>query len=501
MKSLRFNIFIFFILFSNGFVSSQNDFTNIDTSYLTPKWMKKPLAVSNYRNGKPVNNCEDLYKFFLNNKPQYFIKKIKDEDVYFYNQRTLLAFEDTLAPKGFKIASKQDYLNMLQSKSSLLEKFEMNGWIDQGYYKDGKFNYFWTSDFELDGEIGIVLKVLNNAKRTYEFSSIPSDYGCQVYCIENLDEIIKDSIFEYKKLLPNDYVKLSKLLLDEVQSFFNSEEDFIVSVSGNLNCSKEGLMSNTLSKEPEIIFRKLNNTSINDFDIKLSESLKNFNVIPYYKGNILMANSDFKFDFKRTNSVSVISVFKQNELESSTITESLLSQAESRGFDYYSHVEYLEVNDFFSPLIRNRTTQFEKFKAPGISNSFLSFLPGLGLKNMTRNVDDKTTSDEENRFYNWSRLGTSFLISSLTLGAISISSKIYSKYYYNRYTNDLFGNNAEKNYKNANISQKIFLSSLIGYGVLSALDFTITFGIGAKNKCVQKELNTKLKSGKKIILY
>ena len=59
----------------------------------------------------------------------------------------------------------------------------------------------------------------------------------------------------------------------------------------------------------------------------------------------------------------------------------------------------------------------------------------------------------------------------------------------------MFASNAESNYNKASVSQKLFLSSLGGYGVLGLLDFGFTFGIGVKNKTIERDLNKAIEKG------
>jgi hypothetical protein len=172
-----------------------------------------------------------------------------------------------------------------------------------------------------------------------------------------------------------------------------------------------------------------------------------------------------------------------------------LDHAHQFGFRAKVITETLSVIENDETIFYQNIKKIENFSAPGVINSLSCLLPGTGLLRINKE------SYTQVKGLSWKKLGEGFLISSISLGAISIGSKVYSNIYYRRYKDDLFGVKALSNYKNANISQKVFLSSFIGYGILGVLDFTFTFCIGAKNKAVQTKLNNELDNGKRIILY
>ena len=110
-KKYHVGFFIVFLIFSSYEVNCQNRIiTNIDTTYLQPKWTINPLSVSKFRNGKNIFKCEDVNTFSKINKPAYYVKKIDGIDQYFYNQRVLIQNDgDTIAPLGYKIADYNEF--------------------------------------------------------------------------------------------------------------------------------------------------------------------------------------------------------------------------------------------------------------------------------------------------------------------------------------------------------------------------------------------------------
>jgi hypothetical protein len=489
MKNTRFILVFLKVLVALPVISQESEITNVDTNYLSPKWVEKPLAVSAYRNGKALIQCENVYDFFSSkkNNPQYFVKSINGEDIYFYNQRAIISDGDTLVPKGYKIPSKNDYIKLIKENNTFLKKMEINGYIDHGFYDLGDLTFLWTADVEGAGEKGIALKVSVETIMQFELSPIPADFGCPVYYIENLKELIKDSIFEYKKLLPETYFSTVDKMFSNVKSHFDQNSEFIVSVSGSVENSRNGEFKFSLSKIDPLI-GKINE---NKLRLSLSSTLSEWNTVPYYKGNILMANSDFQLTFKRTVTESNFwSPFKMDNVRNYSADNSRVLAAFGRGFTYKSNSETTTITDQGEIVRKETFSSVSKFKAPSQFNAALCLLPGLGVVSANRNSQS----------YRWKKVGKSFLISSISIGAISLSSKIYSNIYYSRYRYNPAGINANSDYKKANISQKVFLSTLGAYAFLGAMDFTFTFGIGVRNKKIEKDLNEQLKIGRQIIL-
>jgi hypothetical protein len=250
-----------------------------------------------------------------------------------------------------------------------------------------------------------------------------------------------------------------------------TNNDYII--SGSLTSNKQGYVSG--------IIENIDLASLNEKQIKplLDQKINDVNVVPYYHGIELSAASNFKiFISKEVNSLpenyfSVMSLKSYRNVE-------------------HKHVNFAQNNDFKSTirtfsyrvqddedfLYTENSRYIEKFNSKGPIYSLASVLPGLGLRSIAKdNLEDKYF------------LRRGLLISSISLGGIAIASKLYSIYRYNLYRKDVYASYAPKNYKQANLSQKVFIASGLAYCVLGAIDFTWTFSIGCKNKYVERQLN------------
>jgi hypothetical protein len=497
-------------LFLSSVSLAQNDgFTNIDLNYLKPNWTSQNLSVRNFRNGLPIYEAKSIEEFDQihrlkkKNTPAFMVFENEYGQSEFYYNFYAIMDTNLLAPFGFKIPEIDDFKNLWSNKSSPIEagvgtRFNCSGYVDNTSGVDIEDNrtYLWTNElYKGDVEHGLAF-LFNRDLGQVEAYNLPmyKQYGLSVRCIEDLLVTIKDSIFEYKKLLPKEYNQTINGIFNELNKIFNQDGDFIVSAKGSMDCSKTGVVSFNLNSV-EHMLGKGNEDRIRSI---INSSFSQFNTVPYYKGNILAAHSDFKLIFKQSiNTSENWKTFDYSEVKSSTVDsvdKVNLDQAYQRGFKYRSQNESIEVSDFGNILINEKSTRIEKFEAPWISNSMWCLLPGLGIKRITKDAV------QNYNVFNWKMLGKTFLVSSISLGVISISSKIYSYVNYNRYKYDMFGSAAATNYKKANISQKIFLSSLGGYGLLGLLDFGFTFGIGVKNKAIAKDLNSAIQAGEIIKL-
>jgi hypothetical protein len=490
---------ILFVVNACVSISQNKNITNVDTSYLRPKLMEHNLEVRFYRNGDPIHESKSLEEFYQTEmvvgKASYWVKLDGNNSHFFYNWWAIKDARN-IAPIGFKVPSPHDF------KLIDLEEFigvHSIGYIDINEFveDDGNSLLLWTNSKAKDSS--------NYADAfLYDKSSKISSYnfpmncsaGLNVRCIEDIEVSIKDSIFEFKKLLPNEYSGLANKMLADVISLFKPNAPFTVSVQGDLNSSKEGIVKNSISSIVAID-GVLNDRKQSDLFNNLSRTISQFNTVPYYKGNILMAHSDFKLDFSRsTADLDDSWVFRFSGIKDENVQDQKsFDHAYQFGFKAKVITETVSVKEDYDIIYQQKTKQIEKFESPGVLNSFACILPGMGLSLINRDFNSNTKGES------WRKVGKGFLITSISLGAVSFGSKLYSNMYYKRYQNDVFGVNAPSNYKNANISQKIFLSSLIGYGVLGVLDFTFTFSIGTKNQDVQNNLKGKLESGKKIMLY
>ncbi len=457
--------------------------------------MERNLDVRFFRNGDPIQESitlEDFYEFQMKFEPTYYMVNIGNEKHYFYNGWA--AIDTSIAPIGYKVPSRDDF-KFLKSQDYL--KFKSLGFIDLNeFISSSNYLYFWTSSRTKD-TVNYIDALLIDLKTIKKYPNIPMNCsnGLSIRCIEDLDYSIKTKSYDYKLLLPDKYnLILEKLILNlkSQYSFSNSE---VICIKGNIGFSRDGFNKSIIT-DIDPFYSNLKEDQKQKIKLNLTNELNSFNEFPIYNNQLIESQSNFSLVLKYTDTI-----LKRQEFKSSFTTASYkilpshvnkINQAYNNGFKCKLHQRNLKVNDNGNLLYNEETLELIKFRGKGPIISLGAIIPGMGLSLITKNSFN--TKGRQS-------LKKTLWISGLTLGLVSVSSKIYSKHYYNRYTSDLLGNNAEKNYKNANISQKIFLSSLIGYGVLSAVDFTVTFGIGTKNKFVEKKLNSELKRDKKIILY
>jgi hypothetical protein len=183
----------------------------------------------------------------------------------------------------------------------------------------------------------------------------------------------------------------------------------------------------------------------------------------------------------------------KNSIELNSTLKSLTSHANEFGFKQFSQIEKYTIKDEGEDVITQSQKTIYKFSSRGPIYSLASVIPGLGLRLMHPNKESK---------YRNGGIKNALLISSISLGVVSLASKIYSNYHYKIYKNDPFAENEKFHYSRSNTAQKIFVSSGIAYCVLGAIDFTWTFTLGCKNKNIQHRLNKHLtKSPSSLILY
>lgn len=498
-------VFILFLVLLGGFhfvsFAQNNSITNVDTNYLKPNWSFQNLSVTHFSNGVPIFQANSIEEFDQihkqKNTPAYIVFENEFGQREFYYNFYAVIDTNKLAPYGYKIPEISDFKNLWINKLNATEagvgtRFNCSGYVDNtsGVDTEDIRAYLWTNElYKDDVEHGMAF-VFNRDVAQVEAFNLPmyKQYGLSVRCIEDLFVSIEDSVFEYKRLLPLKYTSAVDKILNNIREHIGLNNDFAIKLYGTVNCSKNGeiLASITRIESPD------DNVNEEKIKFELNSNLSDLKTIPYYKGQILMAKSDIELVYKqRTTYSNKDEIFEMPNVKhfSGSFSRSQLDEAYSRGFSFSSKKVELYISDNNETVKSDESINVSKFDAFGISNSLWSFLPGLGLNRVTRN------SNEYELPHNWKKLGRTFLITSISFGVISISSKIYSNIYYNRYKNDMFASNAESNYNKASVSQKLFLSSLGGYGLLGLLDFGFTFGIGVKNKTIERDLNKAIEKG------
>lgn len=296
------------------------------------------------------------------------------------------------------------------------------------------------------------------------------DYKRKLPYPVTLEQAIKDSVFEYKNLLNLDYLEALKNLHKTLDSNILFNANFILKVQGSINYSRirgyDCSISNT-----RFLGMKLNAIGIQQ---TLNKSLSLLSTVPYYNGEQLNAKSDFVIYYGCAISRKKESLERTYDvLSNNPILD--LSYAKENGFDcLVTRVNKKLLDDKYTQIHAQINSSTNKLKGRGPICSLGALVPGLGLTLVKKDMPT---------------LRKSLLFGSISLGAMAIGTKLYSNHYYQNYRADLQSSSAESNYRKASLTQKIFVSSFIGYCALSCIDFSFTAVIGTKNKWKQREIN------------
>ena len=496
MKKITLQLLILFLL-STAFCQTAQ-ITNVDTTYFSPKWQSDNLTTNKFRNGDEIIVCQNAneWKSLCSKVNQSLVFISKDLE-YYYN---FYAITDKrkLCPNGYKIPKIKDFttskLVNIESPMSNQNAFDLNfkttGLLDysggtvQIDNKSKKSTYLVTSNLgEIETDNYYSSAHIYNLSNDWfaEEWPVSKNSGLSVRCISDIDEIIQDSIFDYKKLIPNEYKELLLSLFSEVKKAESTSKEFIYKIKGELNCDKDGNVSGYFNSE-DIVFGKM---KVNSIIPKMNQIIKEFNTVPYYHGNILKARSELSLVFK----LERIDLEKETFYLSFSKTQKLkgnyeLNYASEYSFKIKQYEEKVKIEDGGNVAILQSTNYIESFKGRGPIYAIGSILPGLGMSLITYGNSNSKVRTNFKKF---------LLISSITAGTAAVVSKLYSNQYYNRYLNYLNSDLSAENYKKANALQKVFLSAGIGYCLLGAIDFTWTFTIGCKNKSIQNKLNKQIK--------
>ena len=490
------------------FVRSQNSsFTNVDTTYLKPIWQSNFLTTKVFRTGEEIEICRDTITWkSLNFKTNPSIVFITDNKEYYYNY-SAITDERQLCPYGYRVPTVDDFFqiksiqgpqNAYSSKNSGFN-LQPSGMLDNS---DGALLLLPKSNTSTF--LGTI--TAGHIEPTYSFSAahfykedgnweleewpIPKNSGVSIRCISNLDEIIKDSIFEYKKLLPNDF---NSLLNDLYYIVRNEDDEFVYRFSGTLNCDENGIVLNQIQLK-EKLDGSFDETKILPL---LNDRLRRFSTIPIYNGSRLKAYSQLDLVFSKDIIILKPEVFERYKLkkfeEYNPTLKSFINHANEFGFNQFSQLEKYSIKDRGDDIITSSQKSIFKFSSKGPLYSFASVLPGLGLSLITRQTDARN---------NINKTRIALFASSISVGVISIASKIYSNYHYRLYLDNLDSVDGKSQYSRANVAQKVFIASGLTYCVLGAIDFSWTFVLGCKNKDVQHQLKEHLsKYPSSLMLY
>ena len=156
---------------------------------------------------------------------------------------------------------------------------------------------------------------------------------------------------------------------------------------------------------------------------------------------------------------------------------------ESRKFLVKKKNEEIKLNG----LVAKKRVYLSEVKAYGPNCAFFSVWPGAGLGQVI-----ETAGFNDGKYQKMNRFSKVLKITSSILMASIVSSKIISINQYNSYLNNVYASGADRNYRVANFSQKVFVSSSFAYSLLSLIDLGFTIPIGTKYKRIANKINRDL---------
>ena len=520
MKKVLFTYIFICHFFSLGNGQNSINNTNIDLSFISPKWKYvNSFSLEDNTEIQFINSITDWDKSYNKGNPLLLMDKGSGLLMNYYVTRDVA----NICPTGFRVPSISDYKNLSTKNITFNKKTNNpNDFIVEGinsiqrgseeidglysYYDDIQNFRFWVKDeiteFEkrtYDGESGkseglgkaITFErngdsnfpVYNsNFKNYFSVSIVNKQDGLNLYCVESYDKILEDSIWNYKNLLPRVYDSLvnvvSNLLLN------SNSPDFKFSVKMKFDSNGSNISDN---------FSVLDKTSNSYLYNSIKNAILGWNVYPYYNDIKVRSNQSIdishqslykKLDEKRLFSYNTR--FEENYLDKFFLKEVYKCDQGKRDFRYTTEIKTTKTTINNSIISQKEIQTINKFIGKGPIYSVYSLLPGLGKIQITKN-------SEKSRDVAYSRKLNFYLGTSISLGIIGGAAKLVSNHYYNEYKRQVLSGDPKNNFKIANISQKIFLSCLFSYGAMFVWDFSSTFGIGIGNKVLQRKVNKKLR--------
>lgn len=502
-------IFVFWV----GLTSySQDNYTNIDTTLLEVRWQTNYLNALQFQNGDNITVCTDNNTWrYQNNRNKAAVYMIPNNP-NLYNYYALID-ERNICPRYFRVPTELDY-NGINIKTSTTANYKETGssnflnvhpleWID---YSSGQVDFrnqklifpitLGTNSDRSQGEFDTPSEYYFNTvsideKGTFSIWREPKNgTGLPVKCITDINAIIKDSVFDYKQLIWQKYTTTLQEILSSSLAYFGQKESFTIQLNASMQSNRNNTQVFRLSVSEFNVLGNSKNISKLTIEERLMDALRSKIPLPTYKGTVLLAQSKMELTLKR----EILKMPDQRFLTSNvkqasvTLSDPKINYAHDHGFRVKTYKEVTSIADGTETIYSKVDLKVASFHGRGSVYSFAAVIPGLGLKTVNR-IQYKATGTAS-----WEKLSKTFLVSSISLGAIGVASKIFSEIYYNKYKENTFGLTARQNYNLANTSNKIFISSLLGYGLLSVLDFSFTFAVGIKNKSTQVKLNQFLKN-------
>jgi uncharacterized protein (TIGR02145 family) len=505
--SKKVNILFCIFLLTSFKCLAQGTVTNIDTIVVQPKWQTNYLNSIKFQNGDDIPICDDLnsWKFHNHrNKPAVYVTQ---NNVHLYNYYAL-SDSRNLCPRYYRPPTFHDVSqssveiknpSTLKNISGILFIEPLN-WIDiSSGIPDlrsatfpasfGSSSEWIRKDKEYSSDYYFATFSINKNGIVTEFPEPKNGTGVPIKCITDLGAIIQDSVFEYKQLVWGQYTAALNDMLHASVDYFEIGKPFKIQLAGTIEAKRNTAQNFRIKSSDFTISGKTKNLTHLLIEERLLEALRVKIPLPMYKGTSLLAQSNFNLTLKREIFKTPEQRFYTNQVMRSSVALSdvHINYANDHGFRVKTYKEVISMAEGAQTLYSKADLKVSSFHSRGSIYSLAAVLPGLGLKTVNRiQYKESGTKPQE-------KLSKTFLISSISLGTIGVAAKIYSEIQYKKYRDNPFGISEQRNYEMANLSNQIFISSLLGYGVLSILDFSISFGIGVKNKTTQAQLNRQLK--------
>lgn len=504
---------IVFLLFTN-FINAQDflpegeiDLKKIQYLFPDPRWLEGDLSEATMNPNSNVIKVESLSKWFdyspdgsSGMKKTYFESSSDGMPLYLFNH---LAISDQgVCPVGYRLPKSSDVQNSYSSESirfgvrknmeTIFPVKTLNVNMSKCIETYDAFLYaeypnenamFWLDSISFNEEWGFRAEV---SADTVVIRATQLGTGLPVRCIQNGLGQLKEKTFLYNDLLP---LKFKKLINKTVERMVvNPKAKNAQTYNFNLKFDNKGVnISNAFSYSPED----------NDFLFSLNEEIQNFDVFPYVEKTPIRISSKVKIDCIETQrdpeNEKSIREFIGNDLSPDVqIKYGLSSNKEFKviGAELSYKVDIYEEPKKVPLLIDNiQVSKITSVHANGPLHAFKSIIPGLGLGGVV-----KHTSKVGNKYKRRELFKNILFIGGITAGLTAITTKVVSDNYYNRYLDDLYGDNASSNYRIANNNNKVFISAISFYALLGAIDIGFTIPIGLSQKVKQKRINKKIKS-------
>lgn len=429
----------------------------------------KPLKVMRDANGDSLLIVYDIDEWDkANKKTTSAMVFISNENLYYYNY---IAFK-----RIFNIHKKSGKNSKPLINTPYLKDFSNNtiklNEVSKKYIHlspDSKwsivpnsYNMFWVGN-EYDFDMG-----RNNAAVNYDgdFELLDFNRECG---LQILHKSLSDANHDYSAIMPFSYDSFSSTALTNFE-----ENSHLKEVGIRIQFDAKGQnKSRAKSKSPNG-----NYYNVSNFDTQLyllpSPVFDNSPVVS--SSNIILIRDTKIDDFNKNNRLYTV----YNKYSEIFNVYNLFLDDGSRKFFVKTKNEEIKLNG----LVEKKRVYLSKVKAYGPTCAFFSVWPGAGLEKVI-----ETAGFNDGKYQKMKRFSKVLKITSSILMASIVSSKIISINQYNSYLNNVYASGADRNYRVANFSQKVFVSSSFAYSLLSLIDLGFTIPIGTKYKRIANKIN------------